>query len=60
MRLRDAQTQREADASITSLLDASVATLNRKHAAIIERINDLLDELRSEAADLEDDNDSEQ
>ncbi|KAF1320377.1 hypothetical protein FI667_g12469, partial [Globisporangium splendens] len=54
MRLRDALKQPEPDASITALLDKSIDTLTKQHTAIILRINDLLDELRMEVVDFDD------
>lgn len=53
MRLRDAMNRSEPDGSITSLLDKSIETLTRQHTSIILRINELLDELRMEVADID-------
>lgn len=56
MRLRNVVELHEADESnVTFLLETSVATLTSKHAVIIQRINELLDELRAEVMDLSDD-----
>lgn len=56
MRLRDVAKHHELDESnVAFLLEKSVETLANKHATIIQRINDLLDELRAEAMDLSDD-----
>lgn len=57
MRLKDAQERLEPDASTTSLLDQSVAMLSDKHTAVVRRINDLLDDLRADAMDLDADSD---
>lgn len=56
MRLRNVAELHEADESnVAFLLETSVETLTNKHAAIIQRINELLDELRAEVMDLSDD-----
>lgn len=54
MRLSDALKRSEPDVATTSLLEKSVEMLTDKHTTIVLRINELLDELRSEAMDLDD------
>ncbi|TYZ57321.1 hypothetical protein PybrP1_008035 [[Pythium] brassicae (nom. inval.)] len=55
MRLKDALSRPEPDATTTALLEQSVDVLGAKHTAVVQRINDLLDELRADAMDLDDD-----
>lgn len=53
MRLNDARKQAEPDDAAISFLGRSVETLTAKHTTCIEQINELLDDLRAESADLE-------
>lgn len=55
MRVGDATKRSDPDESTIAMLEKSVQTLTGKHTGIIQRINDLLEELRGELADLEDD-----
>ncbi|DAZ99232.1 TPA: hypothetical protein N0F65_008099, partial [Lagenidium giganteum] len=52
MRLDDQEQSTEPDATISSLLEQSVATLKEKNAAIVERINDTLEEIRETLTEL--------
>lgn len=54
MRRQDAANAQEPDESAVAFLERSVATLNGKHVDCVDRINELLDEARIEAADLDD------
>jgi hypothetical protein len=53
MRREDAAGAQEPDESAVAFLERSEATLTSKHADCVDRINELLDELRIEAADLD-------
>ncbi|CAI5711245.1 unnamed protein product [Peronospora destructor] len=54
MRLSDAATHHEPDDSIIANLERSAKALTTKHTDCVVRINEILQELRAEAADLED------
>ncbi|KAG7401957.1 hypothetical protein PHYBOEH_008478 [Phytophthora boehmeriae] len=53
MRLSDASKLAEPDEATIAFLERSVQTLTTKHTVCVERINELLDDLRAESADLE-------
>ncbi|KAG2531564.1 hypothetical protein JM16_001053 [Phytophthora kernoviae] len=53
MRLSDASKLAEPDDTTVAFLERSVQTLTTKHTACVERINEILDDLRAESADLE-------
>ncbi|KAG6618808.1 uncharacterized protein IUM83_01372 [Phytophthora cinnamomi] len=54
MRLSDATKQPEPDESTIAFLERSVQTLSAKHTDCVVRINEILEDLRAESADLED------
>ncbi|KAG6977075.1 hypothetical protein JG688_00000679 [Phytophthora aleatoria] len=54
MRLTDAMKQPKRDESTVAFLERSVETLNGKHTDSVVRINEILDDLRAESADLDD------
>ncbi|CAI5711173.1 unnamed protein product [Peronospora effusa] len=54
MRLCDAAKHHEPDHSTIAFLERSVETLTMKHTDCVVRINEILEELRAESADLED------
>ncbi|KAE9330914.1 hypothetical protein PF001_g132 [Phytophthora fragariae] len=54
MRLSDATKQPEPDESTIAFLERSVQTLTAKHTDCVVRINEVLEDLRAESADLED------
>ena len=54
MRLSDAVSQSEPDDSSVAFLQRSVDTLTSKHTECVVRINEILEDLRAESADLED------
>ncbi|EGZ05089.1 hypothetical protein PHYSODRAFT_320201 [Phytophthora sojae] len=54
MRLSDATKQPEPDESTIAFLERSVQTLTAKHTDCVVRINEILEDLRAEGADLED------
>ncbi|KAG7381925.1 hypothetical protein PHYPSEUDO_005452 [Phytophthora pseudosyringae] len=53
MRLRDASKRPEPDDSTVAFLERSVETLTTKHTDSVVRINEILEDLRAESADLE-------
>ncbi|KAK1944659.1 hypothetical protein P3T76_004571 [Phytophthora citrophthora] len=55
MRLNDAEKQHDRDASTVAFLERSVKTLTTKHTDCVVRINEILEDLYAETADLEDD-----
>lgn len=55
MRVGDATKRSDPDESTIAMLEKSVQMLTAKHTDIILRINDLLEELRGELVDLDDD-----
>ncbi|RLN38038.1 hypothetical protein BBJ28_00001095 [Nothophytophthora sp. Chile5] len=54
MRLGEAAKQAEPDAATVAFLERSVQTLTTKHTDCVMRINELLEDLRAESADLQD------
>jgi uncharacterized protein YoxC len=54
MRLSDASKQPEPDDATVAFLERSVQTLTTKHTDCVVRINEILEDLRAESADLED------
>ncbi|KAH7479860.1 hypothetical protein PRIC1_008587 [Phytophthora ramorum] len=54
MRLNDASKQPEPDDATIAFLERSVETLTTKHTACVVRINEILEDLHAESADLED------
>ncbi|OWZ14329.1 hypothetical protein PHMEG_00012209 [Phytophthora megakarya] len=54
MRLSDAAKQTEPDESTIAFLERSVQTLTTKHTDCVVRINEILEDLGAESADLDD------
>ncbi|KAG1693646.1 hypothetical protein DVH05_023049 [Phytophthora capsici] len=54
MRLNDADKQPDRDASTVAFLERSLETLTTKHTDCVVRINEILEDLHAETADLED------
>ncbi|ETK78878.1 hypothetical protein L915_15191 [Phytophthora nicotianae] len=54
MRLTDALKQPDPDESTVAFLERSVETLNGKHTECVVRINEVLEDLRAESADIVD------